>query len=264
MKRGIRLDDLIGALRRGYAVCNRVRCDRDKVLVIIELHGQPTRFRHAKRLRGFALVQQILAVLEAFRCVDRHILAGGGLDGVGAEQVTLGIFAEILHRHLIGGFLDVLEVDLERSRITVCLLQVLHVVHLEDVVMERPAVEGLRDGLVALAHAGRVRRWVQTVNHILIYHAIRNRTVKRCICIIQSRFIHRNVLDGAFCLFVVDLVGNAGARRCSPSGERSSSLLCIVRINIFFICVERSRQIQQLSCIVKCVGFVCRTILDRD
>ena len=122
--------------------------------------------------------------------------------------------------------------------------------------MERPAVEGLRDGLVALAHAGRVRSWGQTSNCILTHRVSLNRFVKRCICRIQLRFIHRDVLDITFRLFVVDLVDMISIRF-----SRDVTVITNIIAIIYHERIERCREIKDtLSGGILCT---CHSILDR-
>ena len=217
------LDDLVGLMGSGSsAIHHSFGCDNNEVGLVVELDllGIIGHFQNM----GVRLTvsQAILVVHQIARCVDGHLLAHNGLDGVLIEQLArIGRITEVIvDRHIAGRLGRIQEVDLQRSR------GIFNRVQLAEVVLQRPAVKALRHSLIGLAHAG-IRRFdgVHAFDHILrIKVCFLQRILQSELFRVQRVLVHGNELDSAGALHIVKGVHIVAERRAGSDRTGSARL----------------------------------------
>ena len=238
---------LRGDLRRLRRAQNDLRIDGHKVLGVVEVDRVLAVAGHVDNLLLLTGIQRVSAVAQVLRRGDGQFLAAGGLGGVGrksevARSAPLGA-THIVDCDGAGSLGLVPEVDFQVALVS-C-----YGVRLGQVVIQRPAVEGLRRSHVGFTHTGSGHRCGLNAGDLSGFLLLRRCGIE--IVLAQLGAVHGDVCHLPRNFLEVDAVFHCVAADLGSNRAVASGLKIIAGPVIRLVGVVIAGQIQNvLACAV--------------
>ena len=241
------------------AAKNDLGADGHKVLAVVEADCVGAVAVHIDCLIHLTGIERISAIAQRLRRGDGQLFAACGLGGVGSQCVVVRTAinpANIVHGDRAGGALLVPEVDLQAA------LFIRNGVGLGQVIVQRPAIEGLSRCHVGLAHTGCLRGHRLNAGDLSCVLLL-----LRCggeIALAQLGAVHGDVLHLPHGFLEVDAVLGHGSsiRGCSDHTVAASLKLDVGRSVVGLIGVVIFGQIKNV--LTSSIGRTSLSVLDGD